>query len=341
MRHYNIPVFVPHKGCPHDCVFCNQRRITGTNEEVTYETVVRIVDEYLKSFKEQNRKVEIAFFGGSFTAIPMDMQTELLSAAFEYIKDGRVDGIRLSTRPDAIDYEILDNLKRYGVTTIELGVQSMDAEVLRLTNRGYEPEVVAESVRKIKEYNCFSLGLQMMTGLPGDTDEKSLYTCDCICSMAPDFVRIYPTLVVKDTALADMFEQGVYKPQELDDAVLLCAKLKQKFLENNIDVIRVSLQTTEEISPDASVIGGPFHSAFGELVDNALFYEKMEKLISDKNIAAAKLAVNKCEISKAVGNGKINIKKMLERHGIRIYIYGDEGVPKGQIRLSEVIENCY
>lgn len=341
MRYYNIPVFVPHKGCPHDCVFCNQRRITGTDSEVTYETVTNIVDEYLKSFTEKERVVEIAFFGGSFTAIPIKKQNELLSTAYEYIKSGQVDGIRLSTRPDAIDYEILENLKDYGVTTIELGVQSMDADVLALTNRGYAPEVVYDAVKKIKEYDCFSLGLQMMTGLPGDSDEKSLATCDIICDLKPDFVRIYPTLVVKDTALADMYEQGIYNPQRLADAVELCVRLKQKFQENNIGVIRVSLQTTDEISPGASVIAGPFHSAFGELVDNAIFYKKIEEHISGKNIAAAKFAVNKCEISKAVGNGKININKIYDKYRVRIYVHGDDNVPKGHIRMTEVIQNCF
>jgi len=210
-----------------------------------------------------------------------------------------------------------------------------------LTNRGYRPEVVFEAVRKIKEYECFSLGLQMMTGLPGDSDEKSLYTCDAICKLKPDFVRIYPTLVVKDTALSDMYELGEYKPQELEKAVSLCVKLKQKFKENNIDVIRVSLQTTDEISPGASVVAGPFHSAFGELVDNAIFYEKMEKYISGKNIAAVKFAVNSSEISKAVGNGKINIKKIYEKYNVKVYIYGDESIPKGHISMTEVIHKCF
>jgi len=336
MRHYNIPIFVPHKGCPHDCVFCNQHRITASDDEVTYNYVINTVNEYLKTFKEDKRAVEIAFFGGSFTAIPMEQQTELLRAAYAFIKSGVADGIRLSTRPDAIDEDILDNLKKYGVTTIELGVQSMDEEVLRLTNRGYEPDAVRKSVRLIKDYGCFSLGLQMMTGLPGDTAHKSLYTCDEICKLKPDFVRIYPTLVVKDTALEVMLKKGEYKPQSLEDAIDICVILKQKFLENNIEVIRVSLQTTEEISPGASVIDGPFHSAFGELVDNAIFYNKMTECIANQNIAAATFAVNKREISKAVGNGKCNIIKMRNELGIELRIIGDDSVLKGDILLTEV-----
>lgn len=337
MRHYNIPVFVPHKGCPHDCVFCNQRRITGEDNDVDENYVRKTVREYLESFTEKEYTAEIAFFGGSFTAIPMEKQCELLNAASEFLKDGRIDGIRLSTRPDAIDRDILDNLKKYGVTTIELGVQSMCSDVLMLTNRGYEPDAVIKSTELIKSYKCFALGLQMMTGLPGDTDEKSLYTCDLICSLKPDFVRIYPTLVVKDTALADMYAANAYKPQQLEEAVILCARLKERFLKNNIDVIRVSLQTTDEISPGASVLGGPFHSAFGELVDNLIFYKRMESMTANLNIASAKFCVNNCEISKAVGNGKINALKMQREHNISIKIIGDKSVPKGQIRLMEVI----
>ncbi len=336
MRHYNIPIFVPHKGCPHDCIFCNQRRIASTVEDITYEYVISTVNEYLNSFVEFPRTVEIAFFGGSFTAIEMDLQNELLSAAYTFVKSGQVDGIRLSTRPDAIDREILDNLKEYGVTTIELGVQSMDSEVLRLTQRGYDPAVVYESSRLIKSCGCFSLGLQMMTGLPGDTKEKSIYTCEEICNIHPDFVRIYPTLVVADTALYDMYQSGFYTPMELDDAVCLCAELKKKFTENNIEVIRVSLQTTEEISPEASVKGGPFHSAFGELVDNKIYYEKMIDLIPSQNIAAATFAVNKSEVSKAVGNGRVNVKRLLSEKNIRLCIVANDDIPKGEIRLMEV-----
>ena len=220
MKTYNIPIFVPHRGCPFDCVFCNQKRITGTQKEVTADDVHNIIGEYLKTLPSKNRRIEAAFFGGSFTGIPINEQSELLAAANEYLKKGDIDGIRLSTRPDYIDKEILDNLLKYGVTTIELGVQSMDDSVLKSSNRGHTRKDVINAVRLIKEYS-FTLGLQMMTGLPGDTDEKSLYTADEIIKLKPDIVRIYPTLTIKDTFLEKMYLTGKYQPQSVDEAVNL------------------------------------------------------------------------------------------------------------------------
>ncbi len=335
MRCYNIPVFVPHKGCPHDCVFCNQRRITGFSDEVSADYVRDITQQYLKSFKETERRVEIAFFGGSFTAVPVKQQNELLEAANEYIKAGLVDGIRVSTRPDAIDPDILDNLLRYGVTTIELGIQSMCDDVLLKSNRGYFSDVVEKSVGLIREYP-FKLGLQMMTGLPGDTFEKSVYTGKRIKELKPDFVRIYPTLVVKDTALCDMYMDGEYNPQTVEEAVELCTVLKTEFLNAGINVIRVSLQTTEEISPGASVVAGPFNSAFGELVDNAIYYKKIVEYITHARSGILEIDVNEREVSKAVGNGKINIRKLYEKYGIVLKVHGKSDVLKGQVKITEV-----
>ena len=227
MKTYNIPIFVPHRGCPFDCVFCNQKRITGTQKEVTADDVHNIIGEYLKTLPSKNRRIEAAFFGGSFTGIPINEQSELLAAANEYLKKGDIDGIRLSTRPDYIDKEILDNLLKYGVTTIELGVQSMDDSVLKSSNRGHTRKDVINAVRLIKEYS-FTLGLQMMTGLPGDTDEKSLYTADEIIKLKPDIVRIYPTLTIKDTFLEKMYLTGKYQPQSVDEAVNLAKQLLLK-----------------------------------------------------------------------------------------------------------------
>lgn len=336
MRYYNIPIFVPHKGCPHDCVFCNQKRITGSSDDVNGDYVKRTVGKYLKSFKKSERRVEIAFFGGSFTAISMEQQNELLSAASEYIRSEEVDGIRISTRPDAISRVILENLLKYGVTTIELGIQSMCEDVLAASNRDYKAKDVEKSVSLIQQYP-FKLGLQMMTGLPKDTEEKALYTCRRICDMRPNFVRIYPTLVVKETALADMYLCGKYNPQNVEEAIQLCAVLKTEFVKYGIAVIRVSLQTTEEISPGASVIAGPFNSAFGELVDNEIYYKKMVEYVTENSSGFLEFNVNEREVSKAVGNGKINVRRMYEEHGIVLKIHGKSDVEPGQIRITEVI----
>ena len=331
MKTYNIPIFVPHRGCPHDCVFCNQKRITGLQKPVTARDVKKTIEEYLKTLPQNDARIEAAFFGGSFTGIPIEEQTELLSAAYEYVKDGRIDGIRLSTRPDYISAEILDNLKRYGVTTIELGVQSMDDEVLLKSNRGHKSEDVETAVKLIRKYP-FALGLQMMTGLPGDTKMKSLHTADALIALKPDMVRIYPTLTIRDTKLEEMYRDGSYTPETLEEAVELCAELVQRFETADITVIRVGLQSTDEISESGdSVVAGPLHSAFGELVENEIYYGLILDVMGDKD---GVVYVNPREISKATGNKKRNIIRIKKETGRDIKIRPDERLGKREVRYD-------
>lgn len=335
MKTYNIPIFVPHRGCPFDCVFCNQKRITGSQKEVTADDVRRIIEEHLKTLPKENRCVEAAFFGGSFTGIPIEEQSALLSAANEYLAKGLIDGIRLSTRPDYIDKIILDNLKKYGVTTIELGVQSMDDAVLKAANRGHTSVDVKNAVRLIREYP-FTLGLQMMTGLPSDTDEKSLYTADEIVALKPDIVRIYPTLTIKDTFLEKMYLDGRYNPQTVDEAVNLAKQLLLKFEKNDITVIRVGLQSTDEISENGSVVAGPVHSSFRELVENSIYYDIISDKLKNAECKRADVFVNPKEVSKAVGNKRSNIIKVKQEKNIDIKIRTDENLKKREVRCT-----CY
>lgn len=330
MRTYNIPIFVPHKGCPYDCVFCNQKRITGTQKDVTADDVRCIIEKHLETIPKENRYVEAAFFGGSFTGIPIEEQTGLLRAANEFLEQGFIDGIRISTRPDYIDRTILDNLKRFGVTTIELGVQSMNDEVLKLSNRGHTCADVINSVKLIREYS-FVLGLQMMTGLPGDTDERSLKTADDIIELKPDIVRIYPTLTIKDTYLEKLYLSGKYTPQTVSEAVELSKQLLLKFEKNNIIVIRIGLQSTEEISEGGSVVAGPVHSSFRELVESSIYYDIISSKI-EKNAVRADVFVNPSEISKAVGNKRGNIIKLKNEKNIDIRILEDKELKKREVR---------
>ena len=329
-------------GCPFDCVFCNQRRITGQTSGVKPSDVRSIISEALNTLpkgNKENKRVEVAFFGGSFTGIPIEEHSALLSAAAEF--SYAVDGIRLSTRPDYISGEILDNLAKYGVTTIELGVQSMDDGVLKASNRGHTKEQVNAAVRLIREYP-FTLGLQMMTGLPGDTPEKSLKTADEIIALKPELVRIYPTLTIKDTYLEKMYLDGRYIPQTLDEAVELSKKLLLKFEAAGITVIRIGLQATDEICEESSVTAGPVHSAFGELVESSIYFdlieekieEKIKEKIKDKS-GSAVVFVNDREISKAVGNKRANIKKIREKYNIELKIKGDK-----RLKKREVIFGC-
>ncbi|MCD8390344.1 MAG: radical SAM protein [Firmicutes bacterium] len=331
MKTYNIPIFVPHRGCPFDCVFCNQKRITGTQSEVTPDDVRRIIEEHLKTLPKDGAYIEAAFFGGSFTGIPMDEQSALLSAAREYIKSGDICGIRLSTRPDYIDTTILDNLLKYGVTTIELGVQSMNDEVLFKSGRGHTARQVRDAAELIGRYP-FTLGLQMMTGLPGDTPERSLATADEIIRLHPKIVRIYPTLTIEDTVLADMYRAGAYMPQNVEEAAELCKKLLLKFEENGIAVIRLGLQSTDEICENGSVVAGPVHSSFGELVESAVYYDLISAALLNVSDSDAAVAVNPREISKAVGNRKMNIKKIKRDKNINLKIIGDENMKKREVR---------
>ncbi len=331
MKHYNIPIFVPHEGCPFDCIFCNQRKITGADTSISSGKISEIIEEHLKTLPYDNRTIEAAFFGGSFTGISAEKQELFLKAAYEYVRDGRIDGIRLSTRPDYISEEILERLKRYGVTSIELGVQSMNDRVLLKAMRGHTGKTVEDAVEMIRKYP-FKLGLQMMTGLPGDTDLGAMETARKIIAQKPDFVRIYPTLVLKDTALARLYERGEYAPQTLSEAVSLCKRLLLEFKKNNIDVIRISLATTDEICENGAVVAGPFHSAFRELVEGEIYYDEMVKVI-EETPSVRTFCVNSAEISKAVGNARINIKKIKEKYGFEVKIKADDSIEKGRITV--------
>lgn len=329
MKYYNIPIFVPHEGCPFDCVFCNQCRITGIDTSMTAEKAEETIKKYLKTIPEKDRTVEAAFFGGSFTGISEEKQESLLDIAYKFIKSGDIDGIRLSTRPDYISKRILDRLLKYSVTTVELGVQSMDDEVLRATGRGHTSDNVISAVSLLKMYP-FKIGLQMMTGLPCDTSKKAVETAYKLAELEPDFVRIYPTLVLKDTYLEKMYKSGEYKPQSVEEAVSTLKMIMPVFAEKNIPVIRVALAVTEEISPGAAVVAGPFHPAIRELAEGEIYFDKMCDLLnSDESVNV--FFVNEKEISKAVGNAKINIKRIFEKYGTKIKIKPSKTLLKGEI----------
>lgn len=264
-RHMIIPVFVPHMGCPYDCIFCNQKKISGHKDQMDEQAVRNQIEEYLSS-SEGIDHIEIAFYGGSFTGIDLAIQKKYLEIASEYVLNHSLDGIRMSTRPDMINQDIMKHLSEYPVIAIELGVQSMHDEVLEASTRGHSVKDVYEASKLIRSYG-FSLGLQMMLGLPGDRPELSLQTADKIIAIDPDMVRIYPTLVIKDTALEDAFQSGTYEPFTLNTTIDLCVTLLERFETAGIEVLRVGLQTTEQIQPGKDVIAGPYHPALRQLVE--------------------------------------------------------------------------
>lgn len=309
-----IPVFVPHLGCPNDCVFCNQRRISGQTRPATAQTVREAI-ENAAALPQTGAKRQLAFYGGSFTAIPVKEQTSLLEAAKAHLDRGDIASVRLSTRPDAIDGEVLARLKKYGVETIELGAQSMDEEVLRLSGRGHTAEDVENASRQIQAAG-FQLILQMMTGLPGDSEEKSLETAGRIISLRPDGVRIYPTVIVRDTALFDLWKAGRYQEHSVEDAVRVCAKILPLFEKAGIPVIRLGLNPTEDLSAGEAA-GGAYHPALGELVKSRILYEKARALLRDTEPGSVVvLGVTPGRVSQMVGQHRANVTALCGEFGL-------------------------
>ena len=303
-----IPVFVPHLGCRHECVFCNQRRISGSEKAATAATVKQAIEQSA-ALPRSGAKRQLAFYGGSFTAIEPEHQEELLGAAAEAIGKGEIDAIRLSTRPDAIDETVLARLKRFGVETVELGAQSMDGEVLRLSGRGHTAEDVVRSSEAVKAAG-FRLILQMMTGLPGDSAEKDIETAKKLIALRPDAVRIYPTVIVRDTALYDLWRAGEYREHTVEDAVAVCAQLVPLFEKANIPVIRLGLNPTEELSRGAAV-GGAYHPALGELVRSRILLEKARALLAGTEPGSrVTLGVNAAELSQMIGQKRQNVRAL-------------------------------
>ena len=313
-RAYILPVFVPHRGCPHACVFCNQRRISGAAMPATAEDVKKAIRE-AAAFLPKGGKRQLAFYGGSFTAIPIPEQEALLGAAKEAMDRGEIDAVRLSTRPDAIDEAVLSRLKAYGAETIELGAQSMDDRVLRLTERGHTARDVERASKLVKDAG-FQLILQMMTGLPGSSDESDIETARRLIALGPDGVRVYPTVIVRDTALCDMWQAGEYREHTVEDAVRVCAKIVPLFEAANIPIIRLGLNPTEELSGGAAV-GGAYHPALGELVKSRILLEKARALLSGVEPGSrVTLAVGRGKASQMAGQHRENIRRLTEEYAL-------------------------
>ena len=277
-KHAIIPIFIPHLGCPCQCVFCNQQKITARTKAVSTDEVRETVERYLSTLADLDpSEIEIAFYGGSFTAIPIDAQTAYLEVANEYIDQGRVSSLHISTRPDCIDEEILENLKRYNVSTIELGVQSFSDEVLRLSKRGHDSDTARNAARLIKERG-FKLGIQLMIGLPGDSLESCIYSARETVALSPELARLYPTLVIDGTELYDMYEDGSYEALSKEEALLRTKEMYKILHKAGINIMRVGLKSTDIIGgSDLSAInGGTYHPAFRQLVEGEIAYEALK-----------------------------------------------------------------
>ncbi len=314
-----LPVFVPHLGCPHACVFCNQRRISGAQSPAKPEDVKNLTAQSA-AFLPQGGKRQLAFYGGSFTAIPEKEQEALLSAAKEALDRGEIDAIRLSTRPDAIDDAVLARLRRYGVGTIELGAQSMDDRVLRQSGRGHTAADVERASALVRAAG-FELILQMMTGLPGSDDEKDVETARRLIALKPDVVRVYPTVIVKDTPLYDMWRSGAYREHTVEDAVRVCAMIVPLFEAAGIPIIRLGLNPTEELSGGAAVAGA-YHPALGELVKSRVLLNKARALLQTAAPGSrVTITVGRGKTSQMTGQKRENLRRLTEEFrlaGLRV-----------------------
>ncbi len=304
-----IPIFIPHEGCPHCCVFCNQRGISGFVENtVSAQDVQRIIREWLDRDNGRAALVQVAFYGGSFTGLPVHRQQELLDAVAPFIAHGQVAGIRLSTRPDYIDTTTVDFLKTHHVTIVELGVQSMVDSVLTAAGRGHLAADVDRAMAILRG-SGLETGIQLMVGLPRESRSFLRYTVDRVIALCPDFVRIYPVLVVKNSKLAELYSQGRFQPLTLGKAVILTAWMKNRFDDAGIRVVRMGLQAGKEL--ESSFIAGPWHPGFGELVLSRLMFNKVRKLLADRDVdTPVKLSISSQDESVFRGMKSQNIIRL-------------------------------
>ena len=332
-RHTNVAIFVPHAGCPHCCSFCNQRSISGQSKMPLPEDVHAACKTAVATMHSASANSQIAFFGGSFTAIPRETMIPLLEAAAYYVKSGYFGGIRISTRPDAVDQDILRILGEYSVRAVELGAQSMDSRVLVANNRGHTPEDVKNAAYMIHNAGL-ELGLQMMTGLYKSSQTADYDTALSLAELRPKTMRIYPTLVMKNTVLDKLYREGEYTPPSLDETVSLCARLLLLFERDlGIRVIRLGLHAGSEMQ--SGLVEGPWHPAFRELCEGLIFYEKARELLK-RDISGTRrvvLGVNPRSISRMKGHKRRNIS-LLHKDGYDVTVVGDPFVKEYEITIK-------
>ena len=338
-KEYVIPIFVPHLGCPNDCTFCNQKSISGEQKMITSEDIKKTIEFFLENVKDKNAYKEVAFFGGSFTGIDYEKQEEFLKTAYEYIRNKKINNIRISTRPDYINKKELKLLKKYKVKTIELGVQSSNDYILKKIGRGHTFKDVERASKMIRLYR-FKLGHQMMVGLPDSTKIDDINTAKALIKLKPKIVRIYPVLVIKGTQLEKDYKNGNYEPISVVQAVEICKELVAMFNKKNIEVIRIGLQTTDEISkPEndgSEVVAGPYHPAFRQLVESGLWYDSIVAKIKKLNVKVkeVQVTVNPIDINNVIGHKKENAIKLKELYDVDLVIEQDENMKQGKSKIE-------
>lgn len=322
-RHFTIPVFIPELACPNRCSFCNQNKITGKPDIPKPENIVELIQNHLSTMPE-HADIEMGFFGGNFTGIPIHEQIEYLQTVQPFIKSGKIKGIRISTRPDYISVPILEMLNIYNVKTIEIGAQSLDDGVLEMNRRGHSSEDVAKAAELIKSYK-FNLGIQMMTGLPGDTMEKTFYTACEIIRLGADETRIYPALVIKGTLLEDWFLKGYYRPLTIDEAIKWINPCIIKFHEYHVKILRVGLHPSEGLQQGRDLTAGPYHPSLRELAYTQIWNDLLKKIEKCNYHNKISIFVATQSINVAIGYKAANRKMLLESFNA-VDFYGDSAL---------------
>lgn len=322
-----IPFFIPFAGCPHHCIFCNQKCIIGQSQPIAPSSIPRTIIEYLQTNQLYN-PVFVAFYGGSFTALPIDIQKSYLQAVQPFVASARISGIRLSTRPDCITPDVLTLLKEYSVTTVELGAQSMDDLVLARAGRGHSAADTSKATQLLKDHG-FVVGIQLMIGLPGDSAKTFNTTVQRVIELRPDFVRLYPLLVIKGTLLENQYKAGEYAPLSLDEAIAYSRDALERLENAGIEVIRIGLQPTEELENNGVILAGPYHPAFRQLVESSILLEKMRAALHARSVKtdSAEFQVHPADVSTAIGQRHANIDILKKEFGLQaVHVAGDKNM---------------
>lgn len=330
-----IPIFLPQESCPFNCIFCNQKKAVGEVERLSAEDIRSVVKNALKTIDEDSI-VQIGFYGGSFTLLPNDQQASYLEAASLFIKEKRIASIRISTRPDSIDQKIISFLKSYGVSTVELGAEILDDNVLAVANRGHTVSDVINAVHLLKS-NGIITGLQLMVGLPGENADKRRSSFNAVLDLKPDFLRIHPTIVLEGSDLADLYRKGIFLPLEHDDAVRICSDMVIEAESRGIPVIRIGLQSSCSLQEEGSIVAGPWHPSFGQMVRSEIYYKLLLKGIdftSDKS-CDSEIVVECADTETLKGQKNQNLKSFKKDFPrVNLKIQKDRGLSKTQLRMS-------
>jgi histone acetyltransferase (RNA polymerase elongator complex component) len=336
-RPFIIPIFLPHAGCPHQCIFCNQTSITGAQRDtVSPEKVERQIHEFLKFKRNDRRPVQVAFYGGNFLGLEKEYIKRLLNVSTKFVKNKEIDAIRFSTRPDTIDHDRIEIIKNYPVTTVEIGVQSMDDRVLAMAKRGHSASDTQRAVALLKDRH-YQIGLQMMVGLPEEDEAGSLSTAYRIGELEPDFVRIYPTIVLKNSLLARWYENGTYRPWSLERSIAHVKTLYLFFKKKNVPVIRMGLQASEDLDSGAAVLAGPYHPAFGHMVHSEIFLDMATELMGHKSVSQDTVTINvhPKSISKMRGMKNSNMETLKRRFRLQsLDIVPDPTLDEDRLSIS-------